>query len=139
MMMSREIKFRAWDKTNNRWYDRRPHIAADITFDENGCLVEGFWDDNGELRTFHPDIEVVFMQFTGLHDKNGKEIYEGDLVRYCGWNHLLVVQWDHEEAGFIMGGRSWRRFGDGETSSELEVVGNIYENPELLQSDGGAR
>jgi len=75
---------------------------------------------------------VVVMQFTGLLDKNGKEIYEGDIVREF-WNGnpdpccVQVVEWDDNESSGPRVVGFYLQDGD-----EYEVIGNIYENPELL-------
>ena len=81
------------------------------------------------------------MQYTGLKDKNGKEIYEGDIVREQGfvktvvkWDNRKQTQYGHGDsttciyAGFSMGG--WGSSYD--TREEVKVIGNIYENPELI-------
>ena len=89
--------------------------------------------------TVSPD-EIELMQSTGLKDKNGKEIFEGDIVDYKG--REAVVKWHGSYASFIY------RFVDGlqERVSEweplflacyhFEIIGNIYENPELLEGKG---
>jgi uncharacterized phage protein (TIGR01671 family) len=97
---------------------------------------------------------VELMQFTGLTDKNGREIYEGDLVRYEGksWKNesdgfLARIDWDAEHTSFT--GRLVDTSGAFDPSSqaaegriglyvwikEIEVIGNVYENPELLPSN----
>jgi YopX protein. len=76
------------------------------------------------------------MQFTGLTDKNGKEIYEGDVLKRYG--EIAVVEWNNDQCGFMplnnynhCCGREGDWSGDG---GDIEVVGNIYENPELLDN-----
>ncbi|WP_179885236.1 YopX family protein [Bacillus cereus] len=118
-----EIKFRAWDG------DRMQNV---LTLG----LFEGFVSTN----KLHSDIEdFKLMQYTGLKDKNGKEIYEGDIVsRHDGGIHFQeealaehVVKW---------GNFGWLPFEIGEGYQkcvygeiyEFIVIGNIYENPELL-------
>jgi hypothetical protein len=82
-------------------------------------------------------IEVL-GQFTGLIDENGKEIYEGDIVTFyyeVGENdfrdELEVVKWDTENACFMFGDDICML--DGSRIRKLEVIGNIYENPELIK------
>ena len=115
----REIKFRAW------------HPIGRMVYSENHLY--GFWKfvDNNELSD-------KVMQYTGLKDKYGKEIYEGDLIR-CSiqgveQNGLQLVEWSNERGGFTL------FYQDGDPYfridlNSLEVIGNIYENPELLKRE----
>jgi len=119
--MSREIKFRAWDKKTER-FQSGFHLTSDgkIIF---ACLIE--------------NEDYILSQFTGLLDKNWKEIFEGDIVRfwanpkdyggYKGHDYIASVEWDEFSVGFILSdGHGLRDF------EFLQVVGNIYQNPELL-------
>ena len=108
----REIKFRAWDKINkNMIYDRTGTI--DQTFFAYNDLPKG-WE---------------LMQYTGLKDKNGKEIYEGDICKIEQLEGLHKVVWSG--IGFW-----FKRCDDGELfaprSYLIEIIGNVYENPEVL-------
>ena len=90
-----------------------------------------------------PASDFILMQSTGLLDKNGKEIYEGDIVRYkAGCNTVTEeVVYDKNFAGFgVKDADANIIFTFGELAEEiglssLEVVGNIYENPELLEEE----
>lgn len=135
--MSREIKFRAW-------YANR--MIQQPGIDMDGCAIVSD-PHHGPTRLPGP---VMLMQYTGLKDKNGVEIYEGDIVRYIHQpKDLRMVEW--ENAGLFVksvketpylnkeshnGKKTFRStwsfqfYPDGST---LEVIGNIYETPELLE------
>lgn len=129
--MNREIKFRAWDKNFKKMYK-----IGQIS------LEKGTWNYESENREFigmsipyQPSLEL--MQFTGLHDKNGKEIYEGDILKFSDVD-TAIVQWDKEYASFIAKPVEDFYFDNDVlgcamgNNSAVEVIGNIYENPELL-------
>lgn len=109
-----EIKFRAWDKQKKEW------LPNDTLIDFQGVLCK---DDCQTLG-----IEAEIMQYTGLKDKNGIEIYEGDIVDNDG-DLFKVVYMD---ARFM--GESEDGLLDFPTKNWL-VVGNLYENPNLLSQD----
>jgi uncharacterized phage protein (TIGR01671 family) len=112
--MNREIKFRAWDKARNQMREVR-----DIAWDGHGGIDVAYsCDPMGEYRG-GPD---TLMQYTGLKDKNGKEIYEGDMVREG--RIVMVVKWS---------GAGWSPFTEVTIPEACEVIGNIYENPDLIK------
>lgn len=124
----REIKFRAWIKEGA--YDDGILPDGNEMDYIQGFVGETVWcSDNSEI-----DIKSCeLMQFTGLKDKNGKEIYEGDIIKGDTYGHILEVIWDEGYCGFS----PFLDLIDGDYTGEdwgrCEVIGNIYENPELLE------
>lgn len=132
----REIKFRAWNPETKEMYSRWIDTAFGY---ENWTAV----NDGAPYEE-----KVVLMQFTGLLDKNGKEIYEGDIVGYWGGNKngaRWIVGWDDNKSGWaaVYGETDITDLGESmsgrpafKLSKKLcekkEIIGNIYENPELL-------
>ena len=109
-MEERIIKFRAW-------HEDAMSPGSPLSDWLVGCAMTGHG----------PDSKSIFMQFTGLHDKNGKEIYEGDILSDSRRN-----RWEMRWAGY---GR-WEAYPDNEYNINWkgwEVIGNIYENWKLLR------
>ncbi len=118
-------------------------VAEDGT--EFSCIAFTFSDGKKvtTLAEAIADKRYVVMQSTGLHDKNGKEIFEGDIL---DWNGIgrAVVEWSEGDADFLLeypegslGGFDTRPTLNGLSSAKTpyyEVIGNIYENPDLLPS-----
>lgn len=123
----REIKFRAWDSKNKKMYSFE---LIELPYSENVNL-DGQFD--GLL-----DMYYKLMQYTGLLDKNGVEIYEGDELSieiYDGVYSIYTVEWNNEKASFILIEKSSdneESFDDWLGTETFEVVGNIYENSNLL-------
>lgn len=127
----REIKFRAWNAGNNEWMNGR-----DISIFLNGWVR--VYDGNPflpyeDFPKYYPLIHI--MQFTGLRDKNGREIYEGDLIKHINTNfgygdpkqpeyHVGVLR----SLDYLFGDELWINI-----CQSGEVIGNIWENPELVK------
>jgi uncharacterized phage protein (TIGR01671 family) len=122
--MNREIKFRGYDKDNKRW--RYGHFFETIEGIRNCYNIL----ENKDIRYYCNYKSIT--QYTGVIDRNGVEIYEGDIVNFDkvewgGDDNIHVVTWDKTYGCWCFGGGS---ISDMEFR---EVIGNIYENPELLE------
>lgn len=121
----REIKFRAWFKEESRM------IKCDelhLETDQDGMFIWIGETDNFGTADGYPLEDFELMQYTCLKDKNGKEIYEGDIV-----DCLRDGDEQYIECVVINDIRSLPRVLFGSSVISREVIGNIYENPELLQ------
>lgn len=123
----REIKFRAWDE----WLGRM------VYWDEFQERYNMYVFDNA-IKRIHP------MQFTGLKDRNGVEIYEGDIIKYHYFYFsngseienecVCSVKWDDTFANFdAMDKNGFAHFLGQASDDGIEVIGNIYEHPDLLK------
>ncbi|GED14833.1 YopX family protein [Aneurinibacillus migulanus] len=126
----REIKFRAWDKQEKEMF-------MPDTENNNEIFFAGFV--NGVLRCsesqYDEDDDFILMQYTGLKDKNGKDIYEGDLVNNEDNETAVII---YETGSFLL------QYPDSPLDFDslfdfqddrLEIIGNIYQNPELLEGE----
>lgn len=119
----REIKFMAYEKAYNIIRE-----VVSINFaDKTVVLKDDFFDD---VKLLNFD-DVNLMQYTGVKDKNGKEIYDGYITKDTyGTQIPMVVTWD--DAGFRTLGKHNGEQYVGYVKDSCEVIGNIYKNPELL-------
>ena len=130
----REIKFRAWDKDRKCFF---PCIVGNTDIKDNNWICPlTFGEVNGVKDWYHNDTCEV-MQYTGLKDKNGKEIYEGDIVKvWEPFNVSQVAVVKFNDGCFDIVGKTLT-FRDYlkcfVANKSIEVIGNIYENPELLK------
>ncbi|ODA10527.1 YopX family protein [Paenibacillus polymyxa] len=141
--MSRPIKFRAWHKKRKRMYEV-------LILHMETLLNGGIWAtvkgrDVIDQKDIHVQIQpkdIIVMQYTGLKDRNGKEIYEGDVIQMdCGCDSEYgcshgpwhgYVKWDPETASYELRDMDGRWSGEAYEESMIDeylVVGNIYETP----------
>lgn len=121
----RPIKFRAWDRKLNG-------MSGAFTLQE-AIDKDDFWGEHYGSIT----AEMIYMQYTGIKDKNGKEIYEGDVVRFKYWNNYIpqdatnwgVVAYRDEMACFYLTQNVCITLSE---RREMEIIGNIYEHSHLL-------
>ena len=126
----RELKFRAWIKNYNCYADV-------LGFEQDRLFVQFQSGERAQHRLYVPIEDCVLEQYTGLKDKNGKKIYEGDIVldRYDG-DDAFIVKWDKDAVSFILTDTDniiCVNFYDYFPDKDLEIIGNIHDNPELLE------
>jgi uncharacterized phage protein (TIGR01671 family) len=145
--MNREIKFRAWDKRINKMLyseaDYDQYARGSRLYDKDSIIDEyfaqecyPFYEIEGiftYFQTIAKSENFVLMQYTGLKDNNDVEIFEGDIVEYKIYgavetNVVIYEEWDCSFFPLSCGNHH-------ENSPEdIKVIGNIYENPELLRN-----
>jgi len=133
--MNRELKFRCWDKINKKFVP-----PSHIAINGNGILLvtdSGMYEKLQNKNYCNVDQEYVVQQFTGEYDKNKKEIYEGDIIR--SYSEEFINENYEGEVVFIDAGyhvkvndKDYMGIWSGD---DIEVIGNIFEHPELLKNE----
>ncbi|CAM3734207.1 YopX family protein [Mesobacillus zeae] len=153
----REIKFRAWDNVKNKMYFVGESDEVVFSFDSNGINATDIMEPEYEFKTLH---HLKYMQYTGLNDKNGIGIYEHDIIRFTWetdscWGEsgtytgsirfdtgVTEVVYISRENTRSYPDRSWEQLNESDDIKSfvrwtgldnIEVIGNIYENKDLLE------
>ena len=125
--MNREIKFRAWRTVEQRMVRSNQAIATIMRKHILGYPEPGLDGQGGDYNGHTKETDHILMQYTGLKDKNGTEIFEGDIVeeKVPGKVYRKTeVKWNRSDLGFYF-------YNSG--TDFIEVIGNIYENPDLIK------
>lgn len=133
----REIKFRAWDKVNKKMCSSigtgRTTYGGNLCLEITKCRPDVDSLDNKATAPFNYEL----MQFTGVTDRNGVEVWEGDIIGYKDEVALREIAWDNRRGGWNAYDKEGNCF-DGiswiTVTTNRQVLGNIYENPELLNN-----
>lgn len=130
---ARKIKFRAWNKRKRRMFS----VHDFGNYKEHSSLVY-ISDGHPDANFIGDDRDIMLMQYTGLNDRWGGEVYEGDIVE-TATGHKFRIGWNDATGAWALDGLKEMvdKLPDGSWFPEyryFEVIGNIYENPELLKS-----
>lgn len=133
--MTKEIKFRVWNGMAMEYDVTVGKFGVFYVNPEKGDGLNPQDSASLTVNTTKYTEGTPLMQYTGQKDKNGKEIYEGDIVK-TATDKLMVITWSNRFASFCIEREGWafcHWFGEVFYAKDCEVVGNIHENPELLK------
>lgn len=139
----REILFRAKQIDDGEWVEGYYAMMGKGNLIRHyivqNCALTGLFEDPEDNMYFN-DVEIdpeTLCQYTGLTDKNGNRIWENDIVR-LGEDEYLLIKWSERYAGWCLQQNKWmfeHFFGEAVDEGTCEVVGNIFDNPELLKGE----
>jgi uncharacterized phage protein (TIGR01671 family) len=134
--MNRDIEFRGKDIRTGKWiygYLRKIWSSVDSRERFTICPAERFandgFTDTGEVEV----IPETVGQYTGLKDKNGRKIFEGDIVSFNFHEKIDVAVVLYKETSFMLKTKTCIMFGLGCSLDSIEVIGNIHDNPKILE------
>jgi len=123
--LNREIKFRLFDKKENKVV-----YSRDVIMNIHGDIFEYNYEKQNYIESYNYEV----MQYVGVKDKNGKPIFEGDVVKINGYgveDLITDIYWEDSLGGFYS--RNLYESDTFEHSGQcIEIIGNIYENKELI-------
>lgn len=125
--MSREILFKA----------KHIHTSEENEY-LDGKWVEGYLCDKNYIYSLELEGQLLIdentvCQYIGLTDKNSRKIFEGDIVLIDGEDEYFTVEWDNDTARFVMNSKTLMVDFDNYWNYQVEVIGNIFDNPKLLE------
>lgn len=127
----REILFRGKRTDNGEWVEGYYACIGETSVIFTGELDFSKWDIRVKVNVIIPE---TVGQYTGLTDKNGIKIFEGDVVLYFGERNL--VEWNDSEATFFLSNEDNERcYFDDVDNNVMFIIGDIYDNPELLKNN----
>ena len=142
----REIKFRVWDNEQHFMLYDNDNILTNLGYliKSGKNITWGEWFKKNYYEIINDPADYIIMQYVGLKDKNGKEIYEGDIVQGISYEYEEMAHANREVPFYarIKYDLKYCRFivccEDGDIldlceEEKLEIIGNIYENPELME------
>jgi uncharacterized phage protein (TIGR01671 family) len=133
----REIKFRGWNTVKKVMFSAETMAEDQLTLLPTGQFIN-VDSQSPRLSQIYTAHKIIPLQFTGLKDENGKEIYEGDIVKYDTEDGIVtatVIYYEEENESNWISGFVFKPFKmtdyTRDEPNKLEVIGNIYKNPEL--------
>ena len=139
----RELKFRIWVKDEERYYDETDEESYQIIPNGQVTYTSEAYEEDGAFYTDTTNAtdNVVVEQYTGLKDRYGEPIYEGDIIKYAWTRCNYIVAYRKYDASFVLENDDREEIicFQYNRQNDYEVIGTIHENPELLEEVGDER